>query len=219
MIKTKRVLSLLFALAMLVSVLGSGALAANYEPVSIAEGEPVNPYTYNTTGGNAYDISWAVDDNGEPVRLSTISKIRVYTSAALNVSSADAPIFTVPAIFGETSAEVCGIYAVTGSGSGEAVAPTFTIDGMSITELENDWGVNVVTTSVSDNQQIIEISGLGDVCGSEYELNVSGGTYIYINGVSSTTSTIPLTTNATMVQVINQSGTAEPFVALLKLSA
>ena len=122
-------------------------------------------------------------------------------------------------IFGEISTEVCGIYEATGSGSGEAVAPTITIDDISLAELADDWGVSVELTSVSENRQIIEISGLGDVCGSEYELNVSGGTYIYINGVSSTTSTIPLTTDATMVQIINQSGTAEPFVTLLKLSA
>lgn len=61
MIKTKRVLSLLFALAMLVSVLGSGALAANYEPVSIAEGEPVTITWSGTEGavvsvdGSGYD--------------------------------------------------------------------------------------------------------------------------------------------------------------------
>jgi hypothetical protein len=75
-------------------------------------GTVVNPYTIaNTgTGGDGYDISWAVDANGQPVDLSSIRYVRVYTSAAMNSTGT---AMTVPGIFGETSAEVCGIYTPT----------------------------------------------------------------------------------------------------------
>lgn len=209
MIKTKRVLSLLFALAMLVSVLGSGALAANYEPVSIAEGEPVNPYTYNTTGGNAYDISWAVNDNGEPVRLNGISKIRVYTSAALKVSGTgdlsepDAPLFTTPAIFGETSAEVCGIYAVNPGASevGVTAEPTIRINGTAVT-----------ATSVSDNTAVYDSGGLLEE--DVISVTAASGANLWINNANSSSYTV--TADDQMVRVIVQSGEKEPYIVVIK---
>lgn len=197
---------------MLVSVLGSGALAANYEPVSIAEGEPVNPYTYNTTGGNAYDISWAVDDNGEPVRLSTISKVRVYTSAALNVSSADAPIFTVPSIFGETSAEVCGIYAVTGTGTGTETSVANA--ALSITGVTSPALASTITTA-----NTYEVAADEDITVS---FGDASGANVFVNGVSGTGSaslTFNLEEEAEQIirVIVKDDTTGLPYIGYCKL--
>ena len=191
---------------------------------STTDGTACNPYasvpstgTRSDVGGDGFDISWAVNGNGEPVQLDSVKYVRVYTSAALDPNNLTA--LPTPGIFGETSAEVCGVFVAKESGSGAAVAPTITIDNMSLDELVNDWGVNVTTTSVSDKQQIITISGLGSVCVDEFAVQASGGTYVYMNGAATASSTVPLTTDDTLVQIINQSGTAEAFVTLLKLSA
>ena len=77
-------------------------------------GTASNPYIIGNSeyGGDGYDLSWAVDSNGEPVSLDHITKVRLYTCAAMNSTGT---AFTVPSIFGETSAEVCGIYGVSGT--------------------------------------------------------------------------------------------------------
>lgn len=181
---------------------------ADITPNGSNYGAPENPYTYNTTGGNAYDISWAVNADGEPVRLTTISKIRVYTSAALNVSSADAPIFTVPAIFGETSAEVCGIYAVTGTGTGElSNAPTISA-GRNASALNNVETTHMGTADVAigNARGIIKI--------------VSDADRIFVNGEAFTSGdTLTLTglTTTQYVQIITQSGTDAPYITVLQV--
>ena len=71
-------------------------------------GEAVNPYTPYTsdkTGGDGFDLAWAVDiATGEPVNLSgqKVKYVRVY-SAVLDFGR-----------FGETSPEITGIFTATG---------------------------------------------------------------------------------------------------------
>lgn len=79
------------------------------------DGTACNPYASVPTsgsnsipGGDGFDISWAVNSNGEPVNLTSIKYVRVYTSAALSAS--DLNIMPTPGIFGETSTEVCGMF-------------------------------------------------------------------------------------------------------------
>lgn len=67
-----------------------------------AYGTAINPYASaasEVSGGDGFDISWAVDENGTPVALSSVKYIRVYSAVLFNAG-----------IFGETSAEVCGLY-------------------------------------------------------------------------------------------------------------
>lgn len=184
---------------------------ADITPNGSNYGTPANPYVYGTTGGNAYDISWAVDEDGEPVRLTTISKIRVYTSAALNISSADAPIFTVPAIFGETSAEVCGIYAVTGTGTGTSEAPSILIDGYQDLAGLVDMGATVTQIG---NVTVYDVSSLGAVTqGSVVTATVSSGN-LYINESASGSYTVPSGIN--YIRIISQNGTASPSITLIR---
>lgn len=176
-------------------------------------GEAVNPYTPYTsdkTGGDGFDLAWAVDiATGEPVNLSgqKVKYVRVY-SAVLDFGR-----------FGETSPEITGIFTTVGSTGSAAVAPEITIDDMSFADLiETYEGVSVQTTSVSSNQQIITITGL-DNYADNFELQASGSTYVYMNGTATNATSVELGSDTTLVQVINQSGTASGFVTLVKMSA
>ncbi len=65
---------------------------------------PDNPYTLVITegcGGDAFDISWAVDNEGNSVVLDQIDFVRVYNAVAQNAGA-----------IGEVSTEVCGIAVV-----------------------------------------------------------------------------------------------------------
>ena len=190
------------------------------------DGTACNPYastpstgTANTAGGDGYDISWAVDTNGEPVALSSIKYIRIYTSAALDPNNLTA--MPTPGIFGETSTEVNGVFVAKGSGSGSAAAPSITIGGLTIDDLSalSEAGVTVSTTTVSRNQQIITISGASAVISpTTTSVVVNGGTYVYMNGDNTTTKTVTLGSTVNTIQIISQSGTAEPYITLLKVS-
>lgn len=184
---------------------------------STKDGTACNPYaslpsgaTSSDIGGDGFDISWAVNPDGTPKALDYIKYVRIYTSAALDPNNLTA--LPTPNIFGETSTEVCGVFVAKESGSGSAVAPTITADGSAF----EDCGLDSQTTSVSDNQQIITVNDVSSL--GSFTLGVSGGTYVYINGVSISSTSVSVSSGETKVfQIINQSGTAEPFVTLLKL--
>ena len=187
---------------------------ADVTPNGSSYGTPVNPYTYNTTGGNAYDISWAVDDNGEPVRLNSISKIRVYTSAALNVSSADAPIFTVPSIFGETSAEVCGIYAVAEvSGSSQTTSMAIVRNnGTVIARQQSD------VVSNTQSYQTVNVSANSTIS------VLSAADRVYVNGelvAATTTNPYTFTLNlgageSKIIQIVTQTGEYAAYIRTIR---
>lgn len=164
-------------------------------------GTAINPYTATDTsqGGDGFDLAWAVDENGEPVVLDHITKVRVYTSAGMMADGTNA--FTTPSIFGETSAEVCGVYGVNGSGSGAGTAPTVKRGTSAIRGIQN------LGTKVDS------------VPAGTYTYNVTGGDNVYINGVKQNSITVTVGANETKyVQIISQSGTASPFVTLLKVT-
>lgn len=188
---------------------------------STKDGTACNPYatapgsgTASMLGGDGFDLSWAVDENGEPVKLENAKYVRIYTSAALDPNNLTA--LPTPGIFGETSAEVCGVFVAKGTGMGSAAAPTITIEGKTPSALAE--GVVATTTAVSDNQQILTITGLENYS-DEFTLEVAGGTYVFMNGIATDSTDIALGDGETLVQVISQSGTAEPFITLVKLSA
>ena len=131
---------------------------------------PVNPYSITNTasGGDGYDLSWAVDENGLPVSLASVNIVRVYTSACLNAAG-DA--FVLPAVFGETSAEVCGIFVASGSGTGNTTSvsgaqsqivygtntynnPTWTTSSSNIQSYNVDPGVPVTVSYSSSGNTV-----------------------------------------------------------------
>nr|WP_321451319.1 T9SS type A sorting domain-containing protein [uncultured Carboxylicivirga sp.] len=71
---------------------------------SVSKDIPDNPYTLYETegcGGDAFDIDWAMDEDGNSVYLDQIDFVRIYTSVAQNAG-----------VIGEVSTEVCGIAVV-----------------------------------------------------------------------------------------------------------
>lgn len=163
-----------------------------------------NPYTITNTesGGDGFDLSWAVDANGNPVNLTHITKVRLYTAAAL---TSDGSKFTTPSIFGETSAEFCGLFAVTGTGSGAATTTPTVKVGTSTVATSN---MNTSTKKVYSATSKVTVT--------------SGADNIYVNGVKVTSgSEVSFSTpsgSTNYVQIITQSGTEAPYITMLKLT-
>lgn len=159
-------------------------------------GAALNPYTVTNAdkGGDGFDIAWAVDSNGAPAGLSHITKVRVYTAAAL---TSNGMAFTTPSIFGETSAEFCGLFKATGTGSASTTKDLV---------IRNSAGT-VVNTS---NMEVSEIAN-GTV-----QLT-SGAENVYVNGVLVDDTSYSFTISAgQMVQIITQSGNESPYITVLK---
>lgn len=165
-------------------------------------GTPCNPYaslpssgTGTMNGGDGFDISWAVNASGEPVPLNSINFVRIYTAAALDPNNLDA--LAVPGIFGETSAEVCGVSVATGTGSGVATTPP-TIKKGPTTITTNHMGsqnVNAGPYRVKSSAENIYLNGNKINAASWYTFEVvSGKTY----------------------QIITQNGTEQPYITVLK---
>lgn len=171
-------------------------------------GTAINPYeaTNTSQGGDGFDLSWAVDENGNPVVLDHITKVRVYTSAAVaRKNEAGVVEFTVPSIFGETSTEVCGVYGVNGSGTGVATHALSITDGA--------W--------TTYSHSYLEARPI-NVSGGSVSLKFSSGANnIYVNSekiTSGTSKTFSVASGQTKyVRVITQNGTESPYVTVLKL--
>lgn len=156
-------------------------------------GEAVNPYTPYTsdkTGGDGFDLAWAVDiATGEPVNLSgqKVKYVRVY-SAVLDFGR-----------FGETSPEITGIFTARGT-SGSAATTDL--------ELWGD-GEDAIPTS---NKAAVSVNA------GSYKI-YSAEDYVFVNGVAVDASgedgyTFDIASGA-KVQIITQSGTESPYVTVL----
>lgn len=145
-------------------------------------------YTAIATGINPVDV------NGNPVQLSSVRYVRVYSAVLFSAG-----------VFGETSAEVCGLYVANGDGSGAATTtPTVKV------------GTSTVTTS-----------NMGTVTKKVYSATTkvtvtSGAENIYVNGEKVTSGTeITFSTpsgSTNYVQVITQSGTEAPYITMVKIT-
>lgn len=174
------------------------------------DGTACNPYastpstgTASMVGGDGFDISWAVKTNGEPIALSSIKYIRIYTSAALDPN--DLTAIPTPGIFGETSTEVDGVFVAQGSTTEIALTPTISVAGTNrsttngaMTTLSR-LGSSAVSVSVTPNP------------------DATGTSYIFINGVATSSANFTPTSNGTIVQIIVQNGDAAPYITWLKL--
>lgn len=156
-----------------------------------------NPYADAPSavgGGDGFDLAWAVDADGNPVQLSSVRYVRVYSAVLFSAG-----------VFGETSAEVCGLYVANGTGSGAATTtPTVKV------------GTSTVTTS-----------NMGTVTKRVYSATTkvtvtSGAENIYVNGEKVTSgSEITFSTpsgSTNYVQVITQSGTEAPYITMVKIT-
>ena len=155
-----------------------------------AYGTAINPYASAASveaGGDGFDLSWAVDANGVPHPMTSAKYIRVYSAVLFNAG-----------IFGETSAEVCGLYVANGTGSGVAStslkvkkgAKTHTLSDTSIVELASG---NCTITSAAE-RVFINGEAISDAANG-HTLNVVSGQ---------------------LYQIITQNGTESPIVAVVK---
>lgn len=155
-----------------------------------------NPYTVTNTAkcGDGFDLSWAVDTNGNPVKLTHITKVRLYTAAALNSTGT---AFTTPAIFGETSAEFCGLFKATGTGTGEASTTLTVKQGNKTETLSNMSTINLVEGSctISSGAEHVFVNGVLVDAANEYTFDVEADQNY---------------------QIITQNGTESPIVVVIK---
>lgn len=158
-----------------------------------AYGTAINPYASAASvvsGGDGFDISWAVDENGMPVSLTSVKYVRVYSAVLFNAG-----------IFGETSAEVCGLYVANAESS--SVGTSANVE-LWADEAEEATPMNLNNTT--------------SVAAGTYYL-YSTETNVYVNGEKVTVSGeegCAITIAAGQkVQIIAQSGTAAPFLTVL----
>lgn len=169
-------------------------------------GDAVNPYTLYTTaktGGDGFDLEWAVDPatkmpidvNGKIFRY-----VRVYSAVLDN------------ATFGETSTEVCGIFTTANgqknaNGSavdvGRTAAPTVKVDNKKIERYAISYCGDTV---------IVDTNGALS-SGKAITVTTDSNTNVYINSAATTSYTA--TSNAP-VRVIAQSGEKAPYLIIIK---
>lgn len=169
-------------------------------------GDAVNPYTAYTTaktGGDGFDLEWAVDPTTKlPIDVSnkTFHYVRVYSAVLDN------------ATFGETSTEVCGIFT-TANGQkttegvavdvGRTDAPTVKLGRNNITKYSKTYcGETVIydTKGALSNGKTITVTA-------------DDGSNVYINSAATSTYT---TTSSKPVRVIVQSGEKAPHILIIK---
>ena len=174
-------------------------------------GTALNPYTITNTdkGGDGFDIAWAVDSNGAPAGLSYITKVRVYTAAAL---TSDGKKFTTPSIFGETSAEFCGLFKATGTGAGTTTsvnAATLSVTGVTAPTLATTITDANTYTVEADSDIFISFSGLD---GYTIFVDENSGT-----GSASKKVTLSEDDEQVIRIIAKDASTGNPYIGYLKL--
>lgn len=178
---------------------GYADVTPNGSPATYGDAvNPYTPYTSGKTGGDGFDLAWAVDiSTGQPVNVTgkVFKYVRVYSAVLDN------------ATFGETSTEVCGIFTTANKASasvGTTAAPTITVDG---------------DTYTLDSTRVQEI----DVSeGTVAVTATASGNTLFVNSTSGTNSS---SVNFTMeegdeqlVRIIAQDGTtSNPYIGVIKL--
>ena len=173
---------------------GYADVTPNGSPATYGDAvNPYTPYTSGKTGGDGFDLAWAVDiSTGRPVNVTgkVFKYVRVYSAVLDN------------ATFGETSTEVCGIFTTANGGTGSGAA-TSAVSLMT----ENEEPVTL-------NQQDVT-----SVAAGQYFLN-SSAEYTYINGVLSSDAATEYGAEISIaagqkIQIITQNGTESPFITVL----
>jgi hypothetical protein len=182
-------------------------------------GNAVNPYQSlpaSGSGGDGFDLAWAVNTSGYPVDLDTVYFVRVYSSVLYNAG-----------VFGETSTELCGIYTANGTGSGAGSAPSTV--SMSFVNPEDEEDTDSYTPTIPANMGTTSAistirSKANGVGASTFNISVTAvtGAYVYVNdkkltevgstGVFTGTLNVPASTQD--MRVVVQSGTASPYLWL-----
>ena len=184
------------------------------------DGTACNPYatvptsgTASVLGGDGFDISWAVNSNGEPVNLTSVKYVRVYTSAALSASDLD--IMPTPGIFGETSTEVCGMFvaqpetANVGSTGFATVAYSAGTSALAVKK-PNVLRMQTITVPSGTNSTTLTVTSTAD--------NFFVGDTKVADNATTATKTVNRADGATQyVRVITQTGNKEASINVIKV--
>lgn len=170
-----------------------------------AYGTAINPYASaasEVSGGDGFDISWAVDENGTPVALSSVKYIRVYSAVLFNAG-----------IFGETSAEVCGLYVAQADTANVGATGFATVASSAGTMTNSIKRPNVlraqtITVPTGTNSTTLTLSSSAD--------------NFYVNGVSVEGSSIAKTVSRAdgttqYFSVITQTASKEASINVIKV--
>ena len=170
-------------------------------------GDAVNPYTLYTTaktGGDGFDLEWAVDPATKmPIDVNgkTFRYVRVYSAVLDN------------ATFGETSTEVCGIFTTANGqknadGSavdvGRTAAPTIIVGNKNI--------FNEYDSTPYGNTIVVDTEGTLSN-GKTVTVTAETGANIYINSAATANYTA---TSSEPMRVIVQSGEKAPYIVIIK---
>ena len=156
------------------------------------------PSTDAGAGGDGFDLSWAVKADGTPIALSSVRYVRVYSAVLFSAG-----------VFGETSAEVCGLYVANAESSsvGMTAAPTsVSIDNLTITPATN---ANVE----SRGNNVYYYHTTGGVSEAVITVAAASGANVFINGTAGTS--LELSENTEVVQILVQSGNAAPYILVI----
>lgn len=170
-------------------------------------GDAVNPYTAYTsskTGGDGFDLEWAVDiTTGLPVSVAneTFHYVRVYSNVLDNGA------------FGETSCEVCGIFTAYRDTTETTSVGRTTAPGIEIEINEESIFEREPAISFTDSIAIYELE---DGLSEEMEISITGtgNSIVNINGANSSEYTV--VEDGQIVRVIIQDGTAAPYIIIIK---
>ena len=148
-----------------------------------------NPYAAapsTQTGGDGFDLSWAVDDNGRPVSLEGVRYIRVYSGVLFSAG-----------VFGETSTEVCGLYVANGTGSSSITKDLVIKNSSNVEVATTNMGVSEIasgTVNLTSEADNVYVNGVL-VEDTDYSFVISAGQ---------------------MVQIITQTEDEAPYITVLK---
>lgn len=183
---------------------GYADVTPNGSPASYGDAvNPYTPYTSSKTGGDGFDLEWAVDiTTGLPVDVTgkTFRYVRVYSAVLDNGT------------FGETSTEICGIFTTankTTASVGTTAAPTtVTVGGTAVTLSKTASGIQPVTIPKNTATDVVVTGG--------------SNSHIYINntyGAGTATNSFTLARNATQIVrvIVQDNSTAQPYVGYVML--
>lgn len=172
-------------------------------------GDAVNPYTLYTTaktGGDGFDLEWAVDPATKlPINVNgkTFHYVRVYSAVLDN------------ATFGETSTEVCGIFT---TANGQENADGSAVDVGRTGRMTVKYGSTAASMTVTPEGQEIPVSA-----GTYYINASSSAENIYINGTKVTSGQayeFQVEAGKTQfIRVITQDGMKAPRISVFKFTA
>ena len=170
-------------------------------------GSDVNPYVANPTQSNGFDLAWAVDKNGEPVKFTNgVHYVKIATASNLWAGAT-----------GEKSTEITQMNKTVAADA--AVGKTSAPAGVTISD-----GAISKTIKFNENQQVYSM----DLGSMRYvSIGVDGAAAddnIYINNQriannGSAAVQVSKEDGERLVRVIVQNGEKEPVIYLLKLTS